>query len=427
MNKIWILLLLTLSLSTFAQDNERLLRNYRDYRERNENRFDWSKSKIFYYLKEYCNHDFSISNPELVEFIYACGLDAEQVAGRGMDGIYVNYSENLPDLPSSETNRSDEDEESDRISRLKKFNKIHNGLKTILQEEINLDETEETAVRVITIKELYRKILEEINYWPDMSDVSKDDIMIRHRWILSNKRLEQYEKDKDENQVKELELLFSKWQEITSAQLWEKQLLCENGEVLQSVNEIKDALRYKESNPLSPGVLVENGNRIPYKVIDGKLVVDGLCTLVYKDEQLPNATGDSYCYKKYTTNLKLVVKVVNGKAVSQTISGTQKWWDENKAVFKNTKGSLMAKAAAMANAKPVVVKTHNVTKIEDLGFGVELGIMHRNLKTVLGYASVEANSLNDLLQAYLRKPSPERLNRIKKPFMPVDVSALADR
>lgn len=30
----------------------------------------------------------------------------------------------------------------EKISRLKKFNKIHNGLKNILQEEINLDETE---------------------------------------------------------------------------------------------------------------------------------------------------------------------------------------------------------------------------------------------------------------------------------------------
>lgn len=414
-------------MNTFAQDNERLLRNYSNYRDRNENRFDWSKSKVFFYLKKYCNHDFSIGNPDLVEFVSTCGLEAGQVAGRGMDGIYINYSKNLPDLPSSETNRSGEDEESDSISRLKKFNTIHNGLKNILQEDINLDETEETVVRVITIKELYRKILEEINYWPDMSDVSKDDIMFRYRWILNEKRLEQYEKDKDENQVKELENLFSKWQEITSAQLWEKQLLCENSEVLQSVENLKEALQYKKNNPLSSGVLEKNGNRIPYKAIDGKLVVDGLCTLVYKDEQLPNATGDSYCYKKYTTNLKLVVKVVNGKAISQTISGTQKWWDENIAVFKNTKGSLMAKAAAMANAKPVVVKTHNVTKIEDLGFGAELGIMHRNLSGVLGHASVEANSVTDLYREYLLSPSPEKLNRIKMPFMPVDISALADR
>ena len=87
MKRFCFLLLVVLSLNTFAQENERLLRNFRDYRERTENRFDWSKSKIFYYLQEYCNHDFSISNPELVDFVYACGLAAEQVAGRGMDGI----------------------------------------------------------------------------------------------------------------------------------------------------------------------------------------------------------------------------------------------------------------------------------------------------------------------------------------------------
>ena len=429
MKRFCFLLLVVLSLNTFAQENERLLRNYRDYRERNENRFDWSKSKVFFYLKEYCTHDFSVSHPDVVEFINTCGLEAEQVAGRGMDGIYLyDRFQKLPDLPNNEPNPSNEIEGPDKYQVLKKFNIIHLGLKNILQKEVRLDEdTEETAFEPISIKELYKIILEEINYWPDMSDVSRIDIMTRHRWILNDKRLEQYEKDKDEAQVKELENLFSKWQEITSNQLWEKQLLCENNEVLQSVEELKEALRYKESNPLSPGVLVKNGNRIPYKVVDGKLVVDGLCTLVYKDEQLPNATGDSYCYKKYTTNLKLVVKVVNGKAISQTISGIQKWWDENIAVFKKTKGSLIAKAAAMAKAKPVVIKSHNVTKIEDLGFGDELGMMHRQLNCVLGYASVEANSLNDLYKEYLLSPSPEKLNRIKKPFMPVDISALADR
>lgn len=425
MKRFCFLLFVVLSLNTFAQENERLLRNFRDYRERTENRFDWSKSKIFYYLQEYCNHDFSISNPELVDFVYACGLAAEQVAGRGMDGIYVNYSENLPDLPSNETNRSGEDEGLDKISSLKKFNKIHNGLKNILQEEINLDETDETVIRVIPIKELYRKILEEINYWPDMSDVSKDDIMTRHRWILNEKRLEQYEKDKEEVHLKELENLFSKWQEITSAQLWEKQLLCENSEVLQSVENLKEALQYKKNTPLSSGVLEKKGNQIPYKVIDGKLVVDGICTLVYKDEQYSNATGE--WFKKYTTSLKVIVKVENGKAISQTISGTQQWWDENKAIFKSTKGSPLAKAAAMAKAKPVVIRNHNVTKIEDLGFGAELGIMHRQLSSVLGHASVETNSVTDLYREYLLSPSPEKLNRIKMPFISVDISALADR
>ena len=81
----------------------------------------------------------------------------------------------------------------------------------------------------------------------------------------------------------------------------------------------------------------------------------------------------------------------------------------------------------MAKAKPVVVKTHNVTKIEDLGFGAELGIMHRQLHYVLGYVGAEANSLNDIMKAYLLNPSTELLNQLKKPFMPVDVSALSDR
>ena len=427
MKRYCILLLAVLSLNTFAQENERLLRNYSDYRERNENRFDWSKSKVFFYLKEYCTHDFSVSHPDVVEFINTCGLEAGQVAGRGMDGIYLNDRfQKLPDLPNNEPNPSNEIEGPDKYQVLKKFNIIHLGLKNILQKEVQLDEdTEETAFETISIKELYKIILEEINYWPDMSDVSKNDIMTRHRWILNDKRLEQYEKDKEEAQVKELENLFSKWQEITSTQLWEKQLLCENNEVLQSVEELKEALRQMEKKTLSSGVLEKNGNRIPYKVIDNKMVVDGICTLVYKDEQATNATGE--WFKKYTTNLKLIVKVENGRAISQTISGTQKWWDENKTVFKNTKGSPLTKAAAMAKAKPVVIRSHNVTKIEDLGFGAELGILHRQLSTVLGHASEEANSLTDLYKEYLLNPSIESLNRIKKPFMPVDISALPTR
>ena len=427
MKRYCILLLAVLSLNTFAQENERLLRNYSDYRERNENRFDWSKSKVFFYLKEYCTHDFSVSHPDVVEFINTCGLEAGQVAGRGMDGIYLNDRfQKLPDLPNNEPNPSNEIEGPDKYQVLKKFNIIHLGLKNILQKEVQLDEdTEETAFETISIKDLYKIILEEINYWPDMSDVSKNDIMTRHRWILNDKRLEQYEKDKEEAQVKELENLFSKWQEITSTQLWEKQLLCENNEVLQSVEELKEALRQMEKKTLSSGVLEKNGNRIPYKVIDNKMVVDGICTLVYKDEQATNATGE--WFKKYTTNLKLIVKVENGRAISQTISGTQKWWDENKTVFKNTKGSPLTKAAAMAKAKPVVIRSHNVTKIEDLGFGAELGILHRQLSTVLGHASEEANSLTDLYKEYLLNPSIESLNRIKKPFMPVDISALPTR
>ena len=427
MKRYCILLLAVLSLNTFAQENERLLRNYSDYRERNENRFDWSKSKVFFYLKEYCTHDFSVSHPDVVEFINTCGLEAGQVAGRGMDGIYLNDRfQKIPDLPNNEPNPSNEIEGPEKYQVLKKFNIIHLGLKNILQKEVQLDEdTEETAFETISIKDLYKIILEEINYWPDMSDVSKNDIMTRHRWILNDKRLEQYEKDKEEAQVKELENLFSKWQEITSTQLWEKQLLCENNEVLQSVEELKEALRQMEKKTLSSGVLEKNGNRIPYKVIDNKMVVDGICTLVYKDEQATNATGE--WFKKYTTNLKLIVKVENGRAISQTISGTQKWWDENKTVFKNTKGSPLTKAAAMAKAKPVVIRSHNVTKIEDLGFGAELGILHRQLSTVLGHASEEANSLTDLYKEYLLNPSIESLNRIKKPFMPVDISALPTR
>ena len=428
MDKIWTLLLVMLSLPTLAQDNVKILNNYSAYKQRTVNRFDWSKSRIFYYLKEYCYHDFVIDT-ELLDFIYSCGLNAEQIVEKrmGKDGFYASYYKfnKLPDLPENEANHTNENEEIERMSRLKTFHEIHLGLKNVLQEDDDSDDAEEYSVRIITIEQLYAKILEEINYWPDMSDVPKDDIYTRRGIILSHKRLEQYDKDKEEKQVKELEWLFSKWKEITSAQLWEKQLLCESSIVSQNVNEIKEALRKKESIPLSSGFLEEKGNRIPYKAIDGKLVVDGICTLVYKDEQWPNATGE--WYKKYTTNLKLIVKVENGKAVSQTISGIQKWWDENIAVFKNTKGSLLTKAAAMAKAKPVVVRTHNVTKIEDLGFGDELGIMHRSLHYILGHAKTEANSLNDLFKAYLLNPSPELLNQIKMPFMSVDVSALADR
>lgn len=426
MKRICTLFLIVFSLYTYAQDNTRILNNYRSYRERTENRFDWSKSKLFHYLKEYCNHDFTVTNPEMIDFIYSCGLDAEQMAEHrmGKDGFYVAFDRfnKLPDLSEEETNENDG---ADNMSKLKAFHQIHLGLKNVLHEDDKSEDAEEFAIKVITIEQLYAKILDEINYWPDMSGVSKDDLYTRWRMVLNKKRLEQYEIDKDEVPVKELVQLFTKWKEITSAQLWEKQLICESPEVSKSINELRDVIGSKESIYLSDGVISEKGNIIPYKVIDGLLVVDGLCTLVYKDEQASNATGDFF--KKYTTNLKLIVKVEKGKAISQTISGTQEWWDENKAVFNNTKGSPLTKAAAMAKAKPVVVKTHKVTKIEDLGFGAELGIMHRQLHYVLGHVGAEANSLNDIMKAYLLNPSTELLNQLKKPFMPVDVSALSDR
>ena len=126
-------------------------------------------------------------------------------------------------------------------------------------------------------------------------------------------------------------------------------------------------------------------------------------------------------------NLKLTVKVVHGNAVSLSISGVQKWWNENQKAFKNAKGGLVQKAAAMMDAKPIVVKTHNVTKIDDLGFGPEMGIMLRNLQYVLGYAATEnagRASLGDLCKEYLERPSDAILKQIKMPFAEVNVSAI---
>lgn len=371
-------------------------------------RTDWSKSSLFYSLKTYCSHDFSISDNSLIDLMEKYNVDIEKVADRypnivgwhfvGWDGL---LSPPNPHAVDEEEDKPANEEEAKRWA-MEDFQKLHVALKG--------------RMKNATVESLYGQILKEMKY-PFTYDRNDEENFSQISSL--------FQQDINSENVKELIRLFDRWNEITSASLWEKEVLAWDESFKKDCSALQEAIAYREHHPLANGVLTDKGQSLPYVLDGNKLVVNGTCILLYNDEQYPNATGD--WYKKYTVNLKLTVKVVHGNAVSLSISGVQKWWNENQKAFKNAKGGLVQKAAAMMDARPIVVKTHNVTKIDDLGFGPEMGIMLRNLQYVLGYAATEnagRASLGDLCKEYLERPSDAILKQIKMPFAEVNVSAI---
>lgn len=361
-------------------------------------RHDWSKSHTYVSLKEYCKHDFEIKDTALLHFLDECGVDFKD--------IYKSYyNKNI--LPF-EYYFIEPGEEESRYS-VEDFDRLH---KTLLRNKNR------------SIEEIYGYILRETEY------------------IITNGNIEMprisrlYQKDKNDENVKELQLLYQQWQNLISDCRWEKYMLSQNEKFKEACSSLRDALDYRNNHPLSNGVYIQDtidlgspiplsftrhyGSRqIPYKVVGDALIVDGTCILTYVDDQYPTATGDSY--KKYTVNLKMLVKVENGVAVSKTISGVQKWWNKDKKVWNRTKGGILDKTEKTLKAKPVVIKTKNVTKAEDLGSGAEITEILSFLRTSYD----DDLSIQKLCKEYLKNPHNKHcLSLIKMPIKPVDMSRI---
>lgn len=375
-----------------------------DYNQRN----DWSKSSLFTSLKEYCRHNFEDNDSVILNF-----LKDHDIA---FEDIYMYYlAEDYGYYRNSGVKGLISPNEIQKEYSLERFDELHRALL------YNKDKT---------IEDFYGLILKEIDY--PLSSSFYDNPNVNKAKIHSL-----FEKDKDSDNVKKLKQLYQQWQSIISDYRWEKYLLSHSKHFKEACSLLSEALDYRKTHALTSGVLKEDninmggvvpidisrlyGSRsIPYKVDGNNLVVDGICTLNYVDEQYDKATGNSF--KKYTVNLQMLVKVENGVAVSKTISGEQKWWQEDKRVWDKTKGGLIQKGAKTLEAKPVITKTKKVTKVEDLGFGSEMNEMLK----LLHFSGEKDLSVSCLVKKYIQDPKENKifLFLIKKPLKSVDISKI---
>lgn len=370
----------------------------------------WFDSDIYMGLKLYCMQIVPPLDKDCSELIEQFDVDINKAYNH-----FANYSRPVKPIEIIQragllkTDCTDED-----LANIKDIDII--GLHCFLKEKLS----EKT-----NLKEVYLAVLGEMGYGtikrliPDYDD----NIAVSKRPSKSDFVFSQ---EKNKPRVKELDSLYNQWKEIVKSREWDYYQLSKRITFKDKCSKIKEALEFRENNPLKDGVYKIGDVNVPCIVVDDKLVVDGICTLTLVDNQYPNATGD--WYKKRTSDLKMVVKVVKGVAVSKTFSGTQKVWMPDENVYKRTKGGTLEKTAKTLAAKPVVVKTINMA---DVAHFLDFKLVQDRMLDRLVFSQDPDVSLSHLCKCYLEGASEKGnedwyLERIKLPIQSVDISLVIE-
>lgn len=366
-------------------------------------RYKWIDSEIYMGLKLYCSQTVPPMDNESSYLIEKYNVDKFKAFNH-----YVSYAQ--PVKPSTIVEKANIrllDPSNEELAKITELD--INGLRSFLQEKMR---------DINNFIDLYGSILKESGYFerriiPDFDTYSRNSPS-REEFV--------YGQEKNNPRVIELNRLYDQWKDTEKNHSWDYYLLSKSSRFKKACTDIIDAINYRKTNPLTNGVYKIGSFEVPYKVVDDKLVVDGICTITYVDDQYPNATGE--WYKKRTPNFKMVVKVENGVAVSKTFSGTQKVWMPDENVYKRTKGGYLEKTAATLAAKPVVVKTINVA---DVANNLDFKIAQNNMLDKLAFSKDPDVSLQHLCKKYLEGAEEMGdkdwyLKKIKMPLQPVDLS-----
>ncbi len=388
MKKIIIFALLcAFSLASFSQDKK--------------TRLDWSKSNKFLSLRKFCNLDLSIRDSSCFKVLEDFNIDIKDIYAAylndegfrtfgGFTGLYVRHL-----VQPGEENKE---------YTLHELHEMYRVLKYIMRSK--------------TTEELYGSILREIDPTYRSPGGGTD--------TYNTSRL--YKEDKDEDIVKELDMLFRKWNEIEDNYLWEKYLLSMNKKLIDVASALNKALEKRKNRKLEDGVFktkhVTSDTRyytveVPYKVVGNELVPNGTCIYNIVNKQYPNANGGSY--KKETMNIKVYIKVVDGIAISKRFSGIHQLWSPNKRVFDKTRGGFLSKTANTLDAKPVVVKTNDMAKVKNPDYI----LAQIYIDEVMRLSCIDDASLPDYCLRCLRNPSELNgyINIIEAlPIRPIDTS-----
>jgi len=286
---------------------------------------------------------------------------------------------------------------------------------------------------ILDTKNMYKNILEETGYYrfyfSRPSTIKK---------TAKNPIDALFEIDKNNDKVKELEMLINYYMDESNKKQLKKYFLSKNDKFKEICVKLDEALEYRKNHPLTDGIYkynskddVRNKNavneyhyvEIPYKVQGDSLVPHGTCILHIFEGQYPNADGD--WYRQYTLDAKVYIQVENGVAKSKKITGFHKVWSPDKRVWDRTKGSFLQKASATLHAKPAVVRVNNLSKLENYQIEIMLSSSSIERYMDIPFSSNNVN-LDDLCRRYIMDPEYKTfcLELIKKPLKKIDMSKL---
>lgn len=296
-----------------------------------KNRLDWSNSPLYISLKEYCKKDYKVNDSTIfrvfdkyhlnIQDIYSSYYEARPMARIIAENKLIHPGEEKPEYPIDE------------------LNGLYFALKSLLKNKSIVD-----------------------IYW---------DILLNNGFIYSKKEIPNiYHQDENEEIVKELQSLHAKWKDMTTNNVWEKYALSKSGKFMEVASMLDSVLEIRNNRQFKEGVIKRTYGanddiktiEIPYKVVGNELVADGICILTSLNKQYANATGEKY--KSHTHNVRIVLKVENGVAVSKSFSGDIKTWNEDNKVYERSKGSHLQKIDKMLKAKPALVKTEDISKLD---------------------------------------------------------------
>lgn len=372
-------------------------------------RSDWHASNLWNALQEVCAFDLTLKDSAkyYAEFVTSNGLDIEELwttdflDNEECRSIYYKYF-------SSEYKSKDFGGTG-----------VPNLRGTILRNTLYLN---------------YRQILRETGYqknsdfWNKYSQVAIQDSLKNYPLFLN-----------DIESVSRLKALKDKFITIDTTHQWQLWMMCNSPKFRKRVDAWEKNIKkdYSASGVIKDTISTWRDSReytiinIPYTLVDGNLVANGVCTLKKHLAQRNDANGEHF--EGFTYDITLTVSVENGKAKTKSTKGQIIQWEENKAAGKGKK-SFFEQQKAIRAAKPIMKKKVNITKEEDI---------YNNFPGICSYGPLCVDDINNtlryagnapgkwdpqdrksLLIEYLKHGNEKYLKKAEKPFIPIDFSDL---
>ena len=178
--------------------------------------------------------------------------------------------------------------------------------------------------------------------------------------------ISKYDKTKYDVKIKQL---LEKACPLVDVKRWRLGMINKKNERLRHLPKVKalvDSRSLQTSGVLTwtiyDGVNDSYPMKLPYKTINGKKVIDGLCTVRLLHTQLQNATGSNY--REETYDVTITMNVQNGKVMNISCSGKIQNWIPNINILKNYRTEYEQKIA-LSRAKPIIDKTQNIKSLND--------------------------------------------------------------
>lgn len=244
---------------------------------------------------------------------------------------------------------------------------------------------------------------------------------------------------KDIESVSRLKTLRDKFITIDTTHQWQLWMMCNSPKFRERVDTwVRNTkMDYPATGVIRDTISTWRDSReytvinIPYILVDGNLVANGICTLKKHLAQRSDANGE--LFEGFTFDITMTVSVENGKAKSKSTKGQISQWEENKAAGKGKK-SYFEQQKAIRAAKPIVKKKVDITKEEDIynnfpGICSYGPLCVDDINNTLKYAGNvpdrwEPQDRKSILKEYLKHGHEKYLKKAKRPFNPIEFSDL---